>query len=225
MAANAVPAVGPVITDLAFSYRLCGRPRNAAREAMILLHGSGVDETTMAPLGEKIAPEAALVAVRGRVPQEDGWRWFERITPIRFGQESIRAEAKAFADFLPKLAAAHGLDLSRTTFLGYSNGANLISSVMLLYPGLIGRAALLRAMPVLDEVPPTDLSKTRILVISGAGDVTYGPFGPALVDLLSRHGAAVEAHTVAAGHEFGASDARIVRDWLSAPTAPPVPVA
>jgi phospholipase/carboxylesterase len=214
--------VGALRHDLAFPYRLYGRPESAGLEAIVLLHGSGVDETTMAPLGAEIAPEAASIAVRGRVQQEDGWRWFERITPTRFGQQSIKAEASAFADFIPKLAEAHGLDLSRTTFLGYSNGANLISSVMLLHPGLVERAVLLRAMPVLDEVPPADLSATRVLVISGAADVTYGPFAQPLAALLSGHGAEVEAHIVAAGHEFGAGDVKIVRDWLA---PPPISVA
>ena len=88
---------------------------------------------------------------------------------------------------------------------------------MLLHPGLIDRAVLLRAMPVLDDVPATDLSKAQILVIAGAADITYGPFAPALVALLREHGANVEARTVAAGHEFGADDADIVRDWLARP--------
>jgi phospholipase/carboxylesterase len=220
MNANPAPELRALITDLAFSYRLCGKLEWAGEETMVLLHGSGVDETTLVPLAAEIAPDAALIAVRARVPQEGGWRWFERITPTRFGQESIRAEAEAFAGFLPKLSQTHGIDLSRTTFLGYSNGANLISSVMLLHPGLIGRAVLLRAMPVLEEVPATDLSGTRILVITGAADVTYSPFAPALVELLSRHRADVTARTVAAGHEFGAEDVRIAREWLAA--RPPV---
>ena len=222
MDANSAANAGALRENLVFSYRLYGKPDNLCRNAMVLLHGSGVDETTMAPLGTEIAPDAALIAVRGRVSQEDGWRWFERITPTRFGQQSIKAEAGAFADFIPKLAEAHGLDLSRTTFLGYSNGANLISSVMLLHPGLIERAVLLRAMPVLDEVPPTDLSAARVLVISGAADVTYGPFAQPLVALLSGHGAEVGAYSVAHGHEFGAEDVKIIRDWLA---PPPVPVA
>jgi len=211
-----MPDVGALQEHLAFSYRLCGKPENLRSSAMILLHGSGVDETTLTPLGAEIAPDAALIAVRGRVPQEGGWRWFERITPTRFGQASIKTEANAFAQFLKRLVEAQGLDLSRTVFLGYSNGANLVTSVMLLHPGLIGQAVLLRTMPVLDEVPATDLSGTRVLVIKGRADVTYSPFAPALVRLLRSHGARVTARTVPAGHEFGADDARLAREWLAA---------
>ena len=37
----------------------------------------------------------------------------------------------AFADFVVRLAAEQGFDLGGAVFLGYSNGANVISSLML----------------------------------------------------------------------------------------------
>ena len=197
-----------------FTYRVF-RPRKGSGEIVILLHGSGVDELTLLPLGRSIAPQATLVAVRGRVPQETGWRWFERITPTRFDQASIRAETARFSNFLSRLAAAEGFDPRQALFLGYSNGANLISSLMLLHPGLVRRAVLLRAMPVLDEPPATDLAGTHVLVVAGEGDVTYGPYAPALVALLRGRGAQVEAHTGSLGHEFGEEDAMLIRAWLA----------
>lgn len=208
------PEDGFLWCDLAFSYRLY-KPAKPSGECLFLLHGSGVDETTLVPLGRQIASRAVLVAVRGRIAQEDGFRWFTRITPTRFEQESIRAEADAFADFITEVAKRHGLDFSRMAFLGYSNGANLVSSVMLTHPDLIERAALLRPMPVLDDLPPADLSRARVLIIAGASDLTYAPFAPALVSLLSQHGAEVDARIVLSGHEFGDRDAAIVRQWLA----------
>ena len=209
---------GVLHQDLAFPYRLLN-PENASGECLFLLHGSGVDETTMLPIATQIAPDATLVAVRGRIPQEDGFRWFERITPTRFGQASIRAETSAFAAFASEAAKRHRLDLTRATFLGYSNGANLVSSLMLLNPGLVRKAALLRAMPVLDDVPSADLGGTRVLIIAGAADETYGPFAPALVTLLHERGAEVDARIVASGHEIGEPDVAIVRQWMAAPAA------
>ncbi|RJT37296.1 alpha/beta hydrolase [Mesorhizobium waimense] len=203
--------------DLAFPYRLF-RPADASGECLFLLHGSGVDETTLVPLARQIAPKATLVAARGGIAQEDGFRWFERITPTSFEQRSIRTETAAFATFVAELAKRHGLDLARVTFLGYSNGGNLVSSLMLLHPGLVERAALLRPMPVLDEVPATDLTGTSALIIAGAADLTYAPFAPELVTLLSRHGAEVDARIVPSGHEFGDLDAAIVRQWLGGKT-------
>jgi phospholipase/carboxylesterase len=208
----------PLLIDLAFPYRLLSAGKES-RECLFLLHGSGVDETTLVPLARRIARDAVLVAARGRIPQEDGFRWFERIDPTRFDQKSILAETAAFAAFANEVARRHGLNLDRATFLGYSNGANLVSSLMLLHPGIVCRAALLRPMPVLDHVPATDLAGTRTLIIAGAADETYGPFAPALVTLLSRHGAEIDARIIPSGHEIGDPDAAIVRQWLAGSAA------
>ena len=204
----------PLAMDLAFPYRIHDAGKNS-RECLFLLHGSGVDEATLVPLARRIAPAAVLIAARGRIPQEDGFRWFERITPTRFEQTSILAETAAFAAFASEAASRHELDLTRATFLGYSNGANLVSSLMLLHPGIVRRAALLRPMPVLDQLPAVDLAGTRMLIIAGAADETYGPFAPALVTLLNRHGSEIDARIIPSGHEIGDPDAAIVRQWLA----------
>ncbi|TPK66520.1 alpha/beta hydrolase [Mesorhizobium sp. B2-4-19] len=210
------PENAPLVTDMAFAYRLLAAGGDS-RECLFLLHGSGVDETTLIPLARRISPRVSLVAARGRIPQEDGFRWFERINPTRFEQKSILAETAAFASFASEAARRHGLDLDRATYLGYSNGANLVSSLMLLHPGIVRQAALLRPMPVLDHVPATDLAGTRTLIIAGATDETYGPFAPALVTMLSRHGAEMDARIIPSGHEIGDPDAAIVRQWLAGP--------
>ena len=106
-----------------------------AANACFLLHGSGVDETTMVPMARQIAPDATLVAVRGRIPRRTVSAGSSGSRRRSFEQASIRAETSAFAAFASEAAKRHGLDLARATFLGYSNGANLVSSLMLLNPG------------------------------------------------------------------------------------------
>lgn len=198
---------------LPFCYRMYG-PERATKRVLVLLHGSGVDETVLVPLARAISPKARVLAVRGRVMQDGSRRWFTRTTPTTFDQKSIVREARAFARFLPEVARQEGFDLRTAVFLGYSNGANLVSSIMLIHPGLIRSAALLRAMPVLDDVPAVDLAEISVLVVAGKRDVTYGPYAPALSSLLVRHGGSVETHTVQSGHEFSNDDAEIVRAWL-----------
>lgn len=199
--------------DMAFAYRLVPPP-GEIDGVLILLHGSATDETVLIPFAREVAPSALLVAVRGRILQDGERRWFRRVTPTSFEQGSIRDEAAAFAGFVAELGTLHGFDPRQAVFVGYSNGANLISSVMLLHPGLVARAALLRAMPVLEDLPHANLAGTEVLVVAGARDETYGPFAPSLVELLRSRGAEVAAFTVSAGHEFGAEDVRLVREWL-----------
>jgi phospholipase/carboxylesterase len=204
--------------ELGFTHRLY-RPEQPNGETLVLLHGSGGNEMTLLPLAQQIAPSATLLAVRGRVIQDGVTRWYRRVTPVRFDQKDIRAEADAFATFLEAAAEAYGLDLARTTFIGYSNGANLVAALSLLHPGLVQRAALLRSMPVLDKPPVADLAAADFLVVAGRDDRLYARYAPALEKMLRQARAHVTAHLIPAGHGLDDQDARLVGEWLAASTA------
>jgi phospholipase/carboxylesterase len=197
-----------------FTY-LLRRPDKPATATIVLMHGSGGDETTLMALAEKIAPDANLLGVRGRVRQDGINRWYKRLTPTSFDQQDIAAEAKAFVASLSEAATRYGLDLKQAVFLGYSNGANMIGAVSLLYPKLVRRAVLMRAMPVLEQVPDARLD-ADILVISGGSDTVYRPFAPRLATLLGSHGARVESRTISSDHMIGDGDARLIGEWLGA---------
>ncbi len=195
---------------------LCRRPQKPDGRTFILLHGSGGNETTLMDLAAKIAPDATLVGVRGRLVQEGTTRWYRRLTPTRFDQTDIRAEADAFVASLATASKQYGFSLDDAVFLGYSNGANLIAALTVLHPELVHRAALLRAMPVLEQVPDVMLSDASILTIAGKTDATYSPFAPALETMFKSRGARVKSYMINANHGIGDEDARLVREWLSA---------
>ncbi|MDH6234469.1 phospholipase/carboxylesterase [Mesorhizobium soli] len=198
---------------------LVKRPENPSAETLVLLHGSGGDETTLMSLASRMAPRAVLMGVRGRVVQDGKKRWYKRITPTQFDQNDIRGEANAFANFLAGMVKVKKLDLDHTTFLGYSNGANLLAALSVLHPGLIERAILLRPMSVLDKVPEVSLSGTRFLVVAGGADQTYAPLAPALEAMLRDHGARLEVRTIKADHGLGDEDVKVVGDWLARASA------
>lgn len=206
---------GQIARTETFVYRV-QRPETPSGETIILLHGSGGDESSMFKLASRIAPHATLLGVRGRIVQKGIKRWYTRISPTEFDQHDIREEAEAFVDFLHGITASESVDLDRTTFIGYSNGANLIGALTLLHPDLIHRAVLLRAMPVLQAAPTTDLSRSRFLTVAGKMDKVYSPFAPALEALLRARGATVDSRIVARGHLLGDEDVKVVSEWLSA---------
>ncbi len=209
---------GSLHENLAFKYRIY-RPEAPNGDTMVLLHGSGQDETSLVSFGSKIAPNALLLAVRGRVVQDGSNRWYRRLTPVSFDQKDIRSEAKAFAEFLKQVTREYKIDPNRTTFLGYSNGANLVNAVMMLYPDLVKQAVLLRSMPVLTGISEANLANARVLTVSGASDQLYAPYAPALEDLLRSHGARVEARSIKSDHGLGKDDVKVVSEWLSGATA------
>lgn len=202
----------PPRRDLPFVHRFF-TPDKPDGSTIVLLHGSGGSEADLMPLAHRIAPRATLLGVRGRAHEEGSPRWFRRLTAMSFDQADIRSEAEAFAAFVQDAVAAYGLDAPRMTFLGYSNGANFAAAVMALHPEAFRRAVLLRAIPVLEELPAVDLAGAGVLLLNGSRD-PFGKNSPALADWFRRNGAGLDSRTVDAGHDLVAADEAMVREWF-----------
>jgi phospholipase/carboxylesterase len=200
--------------DLPFVHRV-NEADDPDGSTLVLLHGTGGSELDLLPFGRAVAPRATLIGVRGRVTEGESLRFFRRFSETSFDQADIAAEAEAFAAFVDGAVSAYGLDAGRMTFVGYSNGANMLAAILRLQPGVIGSAVLLRPMDVLETPPPMDLENIGLLLVSGSDD----PFHAASVTLADRlrgEGASLTAETVDAGHPLSDADRDVVRSWLTA---------
>ncbi|MCX8281481.1 VOC family protein [Phyllobacterium sp. 0TCS1.6C] len=202
-----------IYRDLPFIHRV-HLPEEAEDLTLVLLHGSAGSETSLMPLAAAAAPGARLIGLRGRSTEEGIARWFRRYGPLSFDQADIRSEAEAFNAFVEGAVEAYGLDLDRTVFIGYSNGANLLAAMMQLHPGLVENAVLLRAGKVLEETPGADLSGAKILMVVGEHDV-FGAHAAGLEADLRAAGAEIDTLRIDAGHETGPLDIEAVRSWLA----------
>jgi pimeloyl-ACP methyl ester carboxylesterase len=119
----------------------------------------------------------------------------------------------AFAAFVEGAVKGYGLDPEKLVFLGYSNGANFLATVIQLHPGLVRRAVLLRAMQVLENPPAADLSDTGVLVLAGRED-PYAAKGPELTHALINCGAFVDFRELSAGHELVGADVIAASEWM-----------
>ncbi len=199
--------------DLIYEHRFF-TPEQPNGTTLILMHGTGGDETDLMPVAHKAAPNATLLGLRGRSTEDGTRRWFRALGPSIFDQKDIRFESGALEAFFEEARAAYGLNPERIVALGYSNGANLLGAAMLLHPGLVQRAILLRPVMVLDAAPDTDFTDVNILVVLGERDA-YRPKGERLVEVLRDAGANVTVRVVAGGHELGGDDAPAIADWLA----------
>ncbi|MBB3899252.1 VOC family protein [Roseococcus suduntuyensis] len=200
------------VRDLPFIHRF-NRPPHPDGTTLVLLHGTGGNETDLMPMARRAAPHATLLGVRGRATEEGNHRWFRRFDATRFDQADIRGEADAFAAFVDGAVTGYGLDPDRLVFMGYSNGANFLAAVMQLHPAILRRAVLMRATQPLEAPPAADLSRTRVLMLDGRED-SFVPATPRLAGELTARGAAVEAAMLAAGHELTAADVEEAARWL-----------
>jgi phospholipase/carboxylesterase len=180
---------------------------------LLLLHGTGGDESDLIPLARMIAPGAALLSPRGKVLENGMPRFFRRLSEGVFDEEDVRARAGELADFVAEARAAYGL--ARPIAVGFSNGANIAAAMLMLRPEALAGAVLLRAMVPLSVPPQVDLTGQRILMLSGAMD----PIIPAenasrLAALLAGSGAEVKHTILPAGHGLSQQDLSLTQNWF-----------
>jgi phospholipase/carboxylesterase len=202
-----------IYRDLHFVHRL-HVPDQLDGSSVVLLHGTAGNEASLMPLGRRLFPNATLIGLRGRSTGEGVARFFGRFDPTTFDQKEIRSEAEALEAFVEEARQAYDLDPDKLTFLGYSNGANMIGASMLLHPGMIRSAILLRAMLVLEDAPKVDLSGRRVLMVTGAKDA-YASYAAPLEQALAGAGAGVRHEIIDSGHGLSSEDEVVVAKWLN----------
>jgi phospholipase/carboxylesterase len=186
---------------------------------LLLLHGTGGDENDLIPLGRIIAPDAPLLSPRGKVLENGMPRFFRRFAEGKFDENDVRSRANELADFI--VEACRHYSIAAPIALGYSNGANTAAAILLLRPGVLAGAILLRATIPLQQPAPIDLTGVPVLIISGTHDPMMSPQGAAkLAAVLQQDGAVVEHRQLPSGHELSQADVSLAKQWLQ--TAAPV---
>jgi predicted esterase len=189
----------------------------AAGPALLMLHGTGGDEREMLSLGRAMAPSAALLAPRGRVFENGMARYFSRRLSDPFAFPDLEERTDELAAFVRAARAEHGLQERPLVAVGYSNGANVATSLMLRHPGLLQGAALLRGLLPAAAPDGLDLSGTRVLVAAGRADgLVPAAMARRLAEALRAGGADVEERWSPGGHGLDAGDLGAVARWLEA---------
>ena len=182
---------------------------------LLLLHGTGGNEHDLIRLGRELDPNAALLSPRGKILEHGMPRFFRRLAEGVFDIEDLKLRANQLADFVTAAAKRYNLAAGQIVAVGYSNGANIAATLLLLRPETLDAAILFRVMvPLIPDNLP-DLSSVRVWI--GAGD--QDPIVPAseaqrLVDLLRRAGADVTIRFANASHALTDADVKTARHWL-----------
>ena len=187
----------------------------ASDRTLLLLHGTGGNERDLIPLGHELDPNAALLSPRGKILENGMPRFFRRLAEGVFDLEDLKKRTNELADFIAAAAQHYELTADKIVPVGYSNGANIAASLLLLRPEILRTAVLFRAMvPLVPEKVP-DLSSVRVWI--GAGD--QDPIIPTsetrrLIELLRSAGAMVTIRFANATHGLTDADVKTARHWL-----------
>lgn len=199
--------------DLGFIHKFV--PSVGSRTTLLLLHGTGGDENDLLPIGHQLLPGAALLSLRGRVLESGRPRFFRRLAEGVFDLEDLKVQTNALARFIEQSARKYGFDVSQLTAVGYSNGANIASSLLLTEPHVLTKAVLFRPMVPFVPDSPLNLKNVSTLLAAGRQDpIVNSQQISALTKIFESNGAHVSIHWHDGGHELAQDDLEAAKGWL-----------
>jgi predicted esterase len=202
--------------DLGFVHRYTPSPSGSSL-TLLLLHGTGGNESDLLQLGRELSSHAALLSPRGRVLENGMPRFFRRLGEGIFDINDLTEQTHALVRFIGDASKAYGFRPDKVVAVGYSNGANIAGSTLILRPEVLAGAVLLRPMvPFVPETLPR-LSGKPILVLAGAHDsLVPREETERLAELLKRAGADITLNWADATHGITGEEVRMGKEWLAA---------
>ncbi|GCE10842.1 alpha/beta hydrolase [Tengunoibacter tsumagoiensis] len=200
-----------------FVHRFVPAEDAAQAPTLLLLHGTGGTEDDLLDLGKMLVPGAALLSLRGKVLENGMPRFFRRLAEGVFDLEDLRFRTHELADFVQTASQFYHFDAANVIAVGYSNGANIAASTLLLRPGVLAGALLFHPMlPFIPEQLP-DLQGTAVFISAGRRDpIVPQPQTEKLAQLLQEAHATVTTHWHEGGHSINHEDVRQGRTWIKA---------
>jgi predicted esterase len=141
-------------------------------------------------------------------------RFFRRLSEGVFDLDDLRIRTRELAAFVAAAASHYGLDPTAIVAVGFSNGANIAASTLLLEPGTLAGAILFRAMVPIVPDPLPSLGGTPVFMSNGRTDSLI-PAAEAerLAVLLRQAGAIVDAEWQPGGHQLTRQDLAQAQKW------------
>lgn len=194
------------------------RTKAPAADAPVVFtfHGTGGDEHQFSTWIENSLPDAGIVSPRGDVSENGALRFFRRTGEGVYDMADLARRTQQMADFIADHKKAHP---GHAIYgLGYSNGANILASVVFAHPGLFDRIALLHPLiPWMPEANP-QLAGKQLLITAGRLDpICPLPLTERLISYFSAQGSQVQTSIHDGGHEIRQIELAALQAFLSAP--------
>ena len=203
------------LDDLGFVHVFVPAERPAS-PTLLLLHGTGGDERDLLPLGRELWPGAALLGVRGKVLENGMPRFFRRFAEGVFDVEDLKVRTNELTQFIEAAAEHYAFNKQHLVGVGYSNGANIAASLILVHPHSLAAGVLFRAQVPFTPDLVRNFSELSVFIAAGIRD----PIVPRdrteqLAAILESGGADVSMFWHQGGHELGDDDVTAAKTWLA----------
>lgn len=185
----------------------------AGSPVVLAFHGTGGNEHQFTGLIDQILPDASIVAPRGDVSEFGANRFFRRTGEGVYDMDDLRFRTQKMLDFVKDVRDQNP---DREIYaLGYSNGANILASMLFDDPRLFDRAALMHPLIPWTPAPQPALAHKRILITAGQVDpISPLKLSQSLIDWFQAQGANVETLIAPGGHDIRPVELERLRSFL-----------
>jgi len=197
---------------LKYIYKSSGNPE---AHTLLLLHGTGGDENDLVPLAKDFGTGFNVLSLRGNVSENGMPRFFKRLGMGIFDEDDLEFRTNEMVSFLEKMAVEKGFDIKKLIALGYSNGANIAGSLLVLKPDFLAGAILFRPMKPFKNKIPAGNNEVPVFFSSGKFDPTVNQIEVEnYLAMLKNAGFKLSSPEINAGHNLTKEDLELSVEWF-----------
>ncbi|ATU90742.1 alpha/beta hydrolase [Phyllobacterium zundukense] len=200
------------MSDNNYQYRV-HRAEQPGSPLLFVFHGTGGDENQFFDFGRQLLPHAGIVSPRGDVSEHGASRFFRRTGEGVYDMDDLATRTRAMADFIR--AHKESAKASNVLGLGYSNGANILASVLLSQPDLFDEAVLMHPLVPWTPAPQLGLAGKRVLITAGRLDTICPPaLTQSFADYLISQGVETDLFWHSGGHEIQQGEVKAIENFV-----------
>ncbi|KAF1298337.1 phospholipase [Enterococcus sp. JM4C] len=182
---------------------------------LLLLHGTGGDETSLVSVARLLDKEATILSFRGAVQEQGMNRFFKRNGLNQFDYQSLDEESDRLLAEIYRLSEEKGIDIADWVIVGYSNGANIAAYFMMERETRLDKAILLHPMSLGHKKSARVLADKNIWLSFGEGDpIVEKAVFEELVTNFREQGANVAVEVTETGHQVAMPELNSAKKWL-----------
>lgn len=174
--------------------------------SLIMLHGTGGDERDLISVASFIDDNANYIGIAGDVLENGMRRYFKRYPNGSFDEDDLKDQTEKLYQQIQEIVTKYQLNPNRVVVMGYSNGANIIQSMLKTYDNPFMAAFLFHPSEVMRQNPFKHQKQSSIFVAMADNDpYTNSQANQRIIQSLKESGAKLEVVKSSQGHQLTTS--------------------
>lgn len=186
---------------------------------LVLLHGTGGNEHDLLQIAQMIDSKANVLSIRGQILENGMPRFFKRLKEGLFDEKDLIFRTHELKAFIDESSTTYAFDKHKLVVFGYSNGANIASSLLFHYKDVFRAAILSHPMIPLRHVNIPNMEHIDIFIGAGSNDpLTTLEETNELKDIYEKAHAKVRMYIGQYGHSLSTGELEQAINWYKALT-------